>query len=152
MIGMIALAGIVTRSSIIIVDFVHLSLARGLSLKEAIIQSCVVRLRPILLTASVAMLSALPIATDPIFSGLAWALIFGLLASTAFTLLVIPVVYYLLYFNKPGHGMPQDAEIPRTSRGIENRVTLRFGHLTGSHWAASPSTCLPLSICCKARS
>jgi multidrug efflux pump subunit AcrB len=107
MIGMIALAGIVTRSSIIIVDFVHLSLGRGLSLKEAIVESCVVRLRPILLTAGVAMLSALPIATDPIFSGLAWALIFGLLASTAFTLLVIPVVYYLLYANKPGHGMPQ---------------------------------------------
>jgi multidrug efflux pump subunit AcrB len=110
MIGMIALAGIVTRSSIIIVDFVHLSLGRGLSLKEAIVESCVVRLRPILLTAGVAMLSALPIATDPIFSGLAWALIFGLLASTAFTLLVIPVVYYLLYANKPGHGVPVEAD------------------------------------------
>ncbi|MCY2924325.1 MAG: efflux RND transporter permease subunit [Planctomycetota bacterium] len=107
MIGMIALAGIVTRSSIIIVDFVHLSLGRGRSLKEAIVESCVVRLRPILLTAGVAMLSALPIATDPIFSGLAWALIFGLLASTVFTLLVIPVVYYLLYANKPGHGAPE---------------------------------------------
>ena len=59
MIGMIALAGIVTRSSIIIVDFVHLSLGRGLSLKDAIVESCVVRLRPILLTAGVAMLSAL---------------------------------------------------------------------------------------------
>ena len=110
MIGMIALAGIVTRSSIIIVDFVHLSLGRGLGLKEAIVESCVVRLRPILLTAGVAMLSALPIATDPIFSGLAWALIFGLLASTAFTLLVIPVVYYLLYANKPGHGAPRAGE------------------------------------------
>jgi multidrug efflux pump subunit AcrB len=110
MIGMIALAGIVTRGSIIIVDFIHLSLGRGLSLKEAIVEACVVRLRPILLTASVAMLSALPIATDPIFSGLAWALIFGLLASTAFTLLVIPVVYYLLYVNKPGHGMPQTTD------------------------------------------
>ncbi|MCE5328390.1 MAG: efflux RND transporter permease subunit [Planctomycetaceae bacterium] len=106
MIGMIALAGIVTRSSIIIVDFIHLSLSRGANLKEAIMQSCVVRLRPILLTAGVAMLSALPIATDPIFSGLAWALIFGLLASTVFTLLVVPVVYYLLYANKPGHGLP----------------------------------------------
>ncbi|MCY2930158.1 MAG: efflux RND transporter permease subunit [Planctomycetota bacterium] len=105
MIGMIALAGIVTRSSIIIVDFVHLSLGRGRSLKEAIIESCVVRLRPILLTAGVAMLSALPIATDPIFSGLAWALIFGLLASTVFTLLVIPVVYSLLYSQRPGHGV-----------------------------------------------
>jgi multidrug efflux pump subunit AcrB len=110
MIGMIALAGIVTRSSIIIVDFVHLSLARGASLKEAIIESCVVRLRPILLTAGVAMLSALPIVTDPIFSGLAWSLILGLAASTVFTLLVIPVVYHLLYANKPGHGVPAAGE------------------------------------------
>ena len=110
MIGMIALAGIVTRSSIIIVDFVHLSLARGISLKDAIIESCVVRLRPILLTAGVAMLSALPIVTDPIFSGLAWSLILGLAASTVFTLLVIPVVYHLLYANKPGHGVPAAGE------------------------------------------
>jgi multidrug efflux pump subunit AcrB len=107
MIGMIALAGIVTRSSIIIVDFIHLSLARGRSLFEAIIESCVVRLRPILLTAGVAMLSALPIATDPIFSGLAWALIFGLLASTLFTLFVIPVIYCLLYAHKKGHGVAE---------------------------------------------
>jgi multidrug efflux pump subunit AcrB len=101
MIGMIALAGIVTRSSIIIVDFIHLAMAQGRTLKEAIVDSCVVRLRPILLTASTAMLSALPIATDPIFSGLAWALIFGLLASTAFTLFVIPLVYWLLYGRRP---------------------------------------------------
>ncbi|MCE5278909.1 MAG: efflux RND transporter permease subunit [Planctomycetaceae bacterium] len=107
MIGMIALAGIVTRGSIIIVDFIHLSLARGASLKDAIVQSCVVRLRPILLTAGVSMLAALPIATDPVFSGLAWALIFGLLASTVFTLVVVPVTYYLLYANKPGHGLPE---------------------------------------------
>ena len=110
MIGMIALAGIVTRSSIIIVDFVHLSLSRGKGLREAIIDSCVVRLRPILLTAGVAMLSALPIVTDPIFSGLAWALIFGLAASTMFTVLVIPVIYWLLYVNKPGHGLPVEAD------------------------------------------
>ena len=105
MIGMIALAGIVTRSSIIIVDFIHLSLSRGSSLFDAILNACTVRLRPILLTAGVAMLSALPIATDPIFSGLAWALIFGLLASTLFTLFVIPVIYWLLYAKKPGHGV-----------------------------------------------
>ena len=110
MIGMIALAGIVTRSSIIIVDFIHLSLSRGSSLFDAIINACSVRLRPILLTAGVAMLSALPIATDPIFSGLAWALIFGLLASTLFTLFVIPVIYWLVYANKPGHGVVVPSE------------------------------------------
>ena len=68
-----------------------------------------VRLRPILLTASAAMLGAVPIIIDPIFSGLAWSLIFGLLASTVFTLFVIPVAYWLLYANKPGHGMPQSS-------------------------------------------
>ena len=107
MIGMIALAGIVTRDSIILVDFIHLSLARGRSLFDAIMESRVVRLRPILLTAAAAMLGAVPIIIDPIFSGLAWSLIFGLFASTLFTLFVIPVVYWLLYANKPGHGMPQ---------------------------------------------
>jgi multidrug efflux pump subunit AcrB len=109
MIGMIALAGIVTRDSIILVDFIHLSLARGRSLFDAIMESRVVRLRPILLTACAAMLGAAPIIIDPIFSGLAWSLIFGLFASTVFTLFVIPVVYWLLYANKPGHGLPESA-------------------------------------------
>jgi multidrug efflux pump subunit AcrB len=107
MIGMIALAGIVTRDSIILVDFIHLSLARGRTLFDAIMESRVVRLRPILLTASAAMLGAVPIIIDPIFSGLAWSLIFGLFASTLFTLFVIPVVYWLLYANHPTHGLPQ---------------------------------------------
>jgi multidrug efflux pump subunit AcrB len=107
MIGMIALAGIVTRDSIILVDFIHLSLARGRSLFDAIMESRVVRLRPILLTATAAMLGAVPIIVDPVFSGLAWALIFGLFASTLFTLFVIPIAYWLLYANKPGHGVPR---------------------------------------------
>ncbi len=106
MIGMIALSGIVTRNSIILVDFIHMSLTRGRTLPEAITESCVVRLRPILLTASAAMLGAVPIIIDPIFSGLAWALIFGLFASTLFTLFVIPVTYWLVYADKPGHGVP----------------------------------------------
>jgi multidrug efflux pump subunit AcrB len=104
MIGMIALSGIVTRDAIILVDFIHLSLARGRSLFDAIMESRVVRLRPILLTAAAAMLGAVPIIFDPIFSGLAWTLIFGLFASTLFTLFVIPVAYWLLYANTPGHG------------------------------------------------
>ncbi|MBN2560277.1 MAG: efflux RND transporter permease subunit [Phycisphaerae bacterium] len=105
MIGMIALAGIVTRDSIILVDFIHLSLKRGRSLFDAIMESRVVRLRPILLTAATAMLSAAPITIDPIFSGLAWSLIFGLFASTVFTLFVIPITYWLIYANRPGHGL-----------------------------------------------
>jgi len=74
-------------------------------------QSVAVRLRPIILTAGTALLSSLPIVTDPIFSGLAWALIFGLLASTVFTLFVIPVAYWLLYANRPGHGLPADETV-----------------------------------------
>lgn len=108
MIGMIALSGIVTRDAIILVDFIHLSLKRGHNLFDAIMESRVVRLRPILLTAGAAMLSAVPIIVDPIFSGLAWSLIFGLFASTLFTIFVIPLVYWLLYANRPGHGLPVD--------------------------------------------
>jgi multidrug efflux pump subunit AcrB len=104
MIGMIALAGIVTRDSIILVDFIGLAVRRGRPLFEAILESRVVRLRPILLTASAAMLSSLPITLDPIFSGLGWSLIFGLFASTVFTLFVIPVTYWLIYARKKGHG------------------------------------------------
>jgi multidrug efflux pump subunit AcrB len=111
MIGMIALAGIVTRDSIILVDFIHLSLSRGRSLFDAIMESRVIRLRPILLTAGAAMLGASPIILDPIFSGLAWSLIFGLFASTVFTLFVIPVAYWLIYANKPGHGLPPAGKI-----------------------------------------
>ncbi len=110
MIGMIALAGIVTRNAIILIDFIHRSLANGQSLYDAILESVVVRMRPILLTAAAAMLSSIPILSDPIFSGLAWALIFGLLASTVFTLFVIPVTYYILFINKPGHGAPTQDE------------------------------------------
>ncbi|MCB9857477.1 MAG: efflux RND transporter permease subunit [Phycisphaerales bacterium] len=97
MIGMIALAGIVTRDAIILIDFIHLSQSRGRSLFDAIMESRVVRLRPILLTAGTALLSAAPITIDPVFSGLAWSLIFGLLASTLFTLFVIPIAYWLIY-------------------------------------------------------
>ncbi len=96
MIGMIALAGIVVRNSIILLDFIHHNLDKGMSLKEAVITSGAVRFRPILLTAGAAMFGSWVITLDPIFSGLAWSFIFGLFASTAFTLLVVPLIYYLL--------------------------------------------------------
>lgn len=97
MIGMIALAGIVTRDSITLVDFIQAAVARGRPLVEAILESRVVRLRPILLTAGAATLASLPITIDPIFSGLGWSIIFGLAASTLFTLFVIPVTYWLVF-------------------------------------------------------
>ncbi|MCY3002767.1 MAG: efflux RND transporter permease subunit [Planctomycetota bacterium] len=93
MIGMIALAGIVVRNSIILIDFMSEREAAGASLDDAVLESGTKRLRPILLTAGAAMLGAWPITLDPIFSGLAWSLIFGLVASTGFTLLVIPIAY-----------------------------------------------------------
>jgi multidrug efflux pump subunit AcrB len=96
MIGMIALAGIVVRNSIILIDFIRHRQRAGARLEDAIVESGVHRLRPILLTAGAAMLGAWPITLDPIFSGLAWSLIFGLVASTAFTLVVVPVAYFAM--------------------------------------------------------
>lgn len=107
-IGMIALAGIVTRNSIIIVDFIQLGLLRGLSLEEAILNSVSVRLRPILLTSGAAVLGAIPITLDTVFGGMAWSLIFGLIVSTLFSLFVIPVTYYIVYAKKPNHGLPDN--------------------------------------------
>ena len=103
MIGMIALAGIVVRNSLILVEFVQQALARGEVLSEALVLSGAIRARPILLTAGTTLLGNLVITLDPIFSGLAWSIIFGVIASTAFTLFVVPVVYHLAY------GEPADA-------------------------------------------
>ncbi len=97
MIGMIALSGIVVRNSVVLIDFIHHGQAEGLPLREAIIRSVAVRTRPILLTAGTTLLGNWVITLDPIFSGLAWAIIFGILTSTIFTLLVVPVAYWLLY-------------------------------------------------------
>ncbi len=101
MIGMIALGGIVQRNAIILIDFIRSEAARGKSLRDAIIEAGAVRFRPIFLTAGTTLLGAWPITFDPIFSGLAWSIIFGLFVSTAFTLVVVPVAYGLLYKNKP---------------------------------------------------
>ncbi|MCA9025369.1 MAG: efflux RND transporter permease subunit [Planctomycetaceae bacterium] len=96
MIGMIGLAGIVVRNSVVLIDFIDMALNEGMSLREATIQSVAIRTRPILLTAGTTLLGNWVITLDPIFSGLAWAIIFGILTSTVFTLVVIPVVYWLL--------------------------------------------------------
>lgn len=96
MIGMIALGGIVIRNSIVLIEFIQDSMKKGNDIKDAIIKSGAVRFRPIMLTAATTLMGAWPITLDPVFSGLAWALIFGLIASTAFTMLVIPTLYMLL--------------------------------------------------------
>jgi multidrug efflux pump subunit AcrB len=100
MIGMIALAGIIVRNSILLVDFINEQLAEGMAFREAVIQASAVRSKPIVLTALAAMMGALFILDDPIFSGLAISLIFGILVSTLLTLLVIPVMYYAVMKNK----------------------------------------------------
>ncbi len=96
MIGMIALGGIVIRNALVLIEFIQDAVKEGVDLQEAILQSGVKRMRPIMLTALTTAIGALPITFDPVFSGLAWALIFGLTASTVFTLVIIPVAYYSL--------------------------------------------------------
>jgi len=100
MIGMIALAGIIVRNSILLVDFINEQVRAGVSFEEAVIRSGAVRAKPIVLTGLAAMLGAFFILDDPIFSGLAISLIFGILVSTVLTLVVIPVMYYALMRNK----------------------------------------------------
>ena len=95
MIGMIALAGIIVRNSILLVDFIELSLERGMDLETAVLEAGAVRLRPIVLTAAAVIVGAAVIILDPIFQGLAVALITGVVASTALTLIVIPLLYYV---------------------------------------------------------
>ena len=97
MIGMIALAGIIVRNSILLVDFIELQVSQGVAFKEAVLQSASVRAQPIALTGLAAMIGAFFILDDPIFNGLAVSLIFGILVSTLLTLVVIPVLYYALY-------------------------------------------------------
>ena len=100
MIGMIALAGIIVRNSILLVDFINQQVQAGMNLQEAVIRSGAVRAKPIILTGLAAMLGAAFILDDPIFNGLAIALIFGILVSTVLTLVVIPIMYYALMRNR----------------------------------------------------
>lgn len=96
MIGMIALAGIIVRNSILLVDFIQQAVEQGMSLEKAVVDACAVRAQPIVLTGLAAMLGAFFILDDPIFNGLAVSLIFGILVSTVLTLVVIPLLYYIV--------------------------------------------------------
>ena len=100
MIGMIALAGIIVRNSILLVDFINLQVRSGINFKEAVINSAITRAQPIALTGLAAMLGAFFILDDPIFNGLAISLIFGILVSTLLTLIVIPLLYYSAYATR----------------------------------------------------
>ncbi len=94
MIGMIALAGIIVRNSILLVDFVELGLERGHSLREAVVASGLIRSRPIILTALAVVIGGVVMVSDPIFQGLGIALISGAVVATALTLVAIPLLYY----------------------------------------------------------
>jgi len=116
MIGMIALAGIVVRNSLILVEFVTEARRGGSSVREAVLSAGAVRMRPVLLTAGTTLLGNLVITLDPVFNGLALAIIFGIIASTLFTLLVVPVVYWLVFEPAAASAVParaaQEGESP----------------------------------------
>ncbi len=112
MIGMIALAGIIVRNSILLVDFIKLQVSQGMDLQDAVISSAATRAKPIVLTGLAAMIGALFILDDPIFNGLAISLIFGIMVSTLLTLVVIPVLYYAVSWRKALPVQPEDTEQP----------------------------------------
>jgi hypothetical protein len=131
MIGMIALAGIIVRNSILLVDFIELQVREGVAFKTAVLQSAVVRAQPIVLTGVAAMIGAFFILDDPIFNGLAISLIFGILVSTLLTLVVIPV---LVLRPVPGAPVARECEAlqMRPESCIEN-YNLTEGDNHGSH-------------------
>ncbi len=100
MIGMIALAGIIVRNSILLVDFIDGAVRAGYSLEDAVVRAGAIRAKPIALTAVAAMLGAFFILSDPIFNGLAISLLFGIFVSTLLTLVVIPILYYVYLSRK----------------------------------------------------
>ncbi|MEZ5974554.1 MAG: efflux RND transporter permease subunit [Planctomycetota bacterium] len=124
MIGLIALAGIVVRNSIILIDFIEQNVEKGMPVKEACVLAGAVRLRPIVLTAAAAVMGAWVIVFDPIFSGLAWSFVFGIIASTFFTLLVVPAAYALV---KGGAGSKHDADERWLDEHPEIRAQIEAG-------------------------
>ncbi len=110
MIGMIALAGIIVRNSILLIDFINQEIASGRSLQTAVVDAAAVRAKPIVLTGVAALIGGFFIIDDPIFQGLAVSLIFGVLVSTALTLLVIPLLYYT-WLNRKSQRTKTTAEL-----------------------------------------
>jgi len=119
MIGFIALSGIIVRNSILLVDFINLELEAGSPLEEAVLKAGAVRFRPIVLTAAALVVGGLVIVLDPIFQGLAVSLIFGVIVSTALTLVVIPLLYYLLLLHRgvPVRDSGSDHDHPDHDKG-----------------------------------
>jgi multidrug efflux pump subunit AcrB len=101
MIGFIALSGIIVRNSILLVDFIQMEWRAGGDLKEAVISAGAVRFRPIMLTAAAVVVGSFVMIFDPIFQGLAIAMMCGAVAATALTLVAVPLLYYEVYKNRP---------------------------------------------------
>jgi len=106
MIGFIALAGIVVRNSILLVDFIQMEWREKGSLRQALLRAGAVRFRPIVLTAAAVVVGSFIMLFDPIFQGLAIAMMFGAVASTALTLIIVPLLYYSIFKDRPGPGEP----------------------------------------------
>ncbi|MCS6897012.1 MAG: efflux RND transporter permease subunit, partial [Nitrospira sp.] len=121
MIGFIALAGIIVRNSILLVDFIQLQERNGVPPLEAVITAGIIRTRPILLTAAALMVGAFVIILDPIFQGLAVSLLFGVGASTLLTLIVIPVLYYRLVGVRAGSDRSADQPATRGGEATVHR-------------------------------
>jgi multidrug efflux pump subunit AcrB len=111
MIGMIALAGIMVRNSVLLIDFIHIRLDDGVDLKNAVIEAGAVRTMPILLTAGTVVIGAFVILFDPIFQGLAISLMGGAIGSTALTLLMVPLIYYMSVYKKHEEMNQPESEI-----------------------------------------
>jgi multidrug efflux pump subunit AcrB len=107
MIGFIALAGIMVRNSVLLIDFVDQALESGRTLGEAVVEAGAVRFRPILLTAGTVVVGALVILFDPIFEGLAISLMAGAIASTVLTLIVVPLVYFMVEKRRHDRPLPE---------------------------------------------
>jgi multidrug efflux pump subunit AcrB len=110
MIGFIALAGIIVRNSIILIDFAEMKRREGMALDEAIIEAGAVRFRPMLLTAAAVVVGSFVIVFDPIFQGLALAMMFGEIASTTLSRVTIPILYYLVQSWKERHHVGESPE------------------------------------------
>lgn len=133
MIGLIALIGIVVRNSIILIEFIEDKLREGIPLHEALVEAATARTRPIFLTAAAGVLSSIVIASDPVWSGLAWALVFGMTASAVLSVLAIPLLYAGVAAGKPvqrTHVLPATPELlPDERLALESYVT--FPQLDG---------------------
>lgn len=114
-IGMIALAGVMVRNSVLLIDFIEIRLNDGIALKQAIVEAGAVRTTPILLTTGAVVIGASIILFDPIFQGLAISLVFGAIVSTVLTLLVVPIIYYVTERKK--------WETPKDPKEIQNKET-----------------------------